>query len=482
VIVDRFEENVARHPDKVAVAIGGAEFSYRDLGEWVGHAAGALVRHDVRHGDHVAVLMDNRIEFVALLLAALRVGAVLVPFSPQMSERQLAVGFAKADVRHAVADRDVGLVATIPVAALGDGHPGGDAVPGALDDDYIVVPTSGSTSEPKPIVLTQAVKLARIRHTIETYALDHDDVLIVSTPMYHSLAQRFVLLPLFLGATVVILEKFTVKHYLDAIARYRVTFSMAVSNQLEAIIGDLDGRDLSSLRTVVSSSYALRPATKLVLLGRLAAELYECYGTSEIGCCTNLALRSCGDKAESVGTALPYVKVRILDDEFRDADGIGEIAVSTATRFKGYYGQPEATKAAYCGEYFLTGDLGRLDDDGFLYYLGRKKEIIKTGAISVYPVDIEKVILEVDGVRECAVVGVDDAYLGEVVVAVVVGDMEMAEVRRACTRELAPFQRPMHYEQSEALPKNSMGKVQKFVLSERLQTLRIGERLKGLIT
>ena len=216
---------------------------------------------------------------------------------------------------------------------------------------------------------------------------------------------------------------------------------MAVSNQIEAIIPLLDGSTkLNSLRTLVSSSYSIKPESKQRLLSMIDADLFECYGTSEIGCATNLNVRQAPNKAASVGAPLPYVHICILNEVGQPADSVGQIAVRTSTAFAGYYKQKEATQASYHGEYFLTGDLGYLDSDGYLFYSGRCKELIKTGGISVYPLDIERVIAEVEGVEDCAVVGVPDDYFGEMIVAVVVRASLAAlqRCRGGCSVSAAP--------------------------------------------
>ncbi len=492
VFLNRFQAQVCSKPEQIAIHHGNTAITYAQLAEAVEDMAGRLEAAGVRHGDHIAVLLDNDLRYPALLLAALKVGAVLVPFSPKLASEQLEIGVARSDVTFVLSYRDVaellarrpGLVwidLNQPSATAKEALKKPHAQPTSEHDPYIIVSTSGSTSEPKPIVLTQAVGLKRIGHTIDTYRLTDHDVLIVATPLYHSLAQRFTILTLTLGATLVLMDRFRPQTYLEAIDRHQVTFAMAVSNQIEAIIPLLDGSTkLNSLRTLVSSSYSIKPESKQRLLSMIDADLFECYGTSEIGCATNLNVRQAPNKAASVGAPLPYVHICILNEVGQPADSVGQIAVRTSTAFAGYYKQKEATQASYHGEYFLTGDLGYLDSDGYLFYSGRCKELIKTGGISVYPLDIERVIAEVEGVEDCAVVGVPDDYFGELIVAVVVGEASLAALQRCCRERLAPYQQPLHVERVQALPRTALGKVQKFVLREQLAERRLGERFRGM--
>jgi acyl-CoA synthetase (AMP-forming)/AMP-acid ligase II len=140
---------------------------------------------------------------------------------------------------------------------------------------------------------------------------------------------------------------------------------------------------------------------------------------------------------------------------------------------------PDITKKSFESDYFKTGDLGEIID-GYLYYRGRKKEMIKTGGISVYPIDIERVLREVEGVREVAVVGVEDEYFGEAVIAVVVGEVKKEALIKKASK-LAPYQRPLFYDIVKELPKNRLGKIQKFKLKEKYKNLKIGKRLKGIL-
>ena len=140
---------------------------------------------------------------------------------------------------------------------------------------------------------------------------------------------------------------------------------------------------------------------------------------------------------------------------------------------------PEITKKSFEDGYFKTGDIGMLKD-GFLYYMGRKKEMIKTGGISVYPIDIEKVIKEINGVDEVAVIGVEDSYFGEAVIAVFTGNAKIADIRRVAKEKLSSFQQPLFYDRVDTLPKNSLGKIQKFKLKEKYKNLDLGKRLKGI--
>lgn len=454
-IYDFFYKNVKKHPDKIAVIIKDKQYTYQEILDLIKNFP-----YNFKPSSHIGVLLENSIEFVVLLLLASKENFTLIPMPPNMPKNQLDNIFTKCDVEF--------LIEQCGVKQLSFKEK-------YLDESYIITTTSGSTSEPKPIVLTQNIKLKRIESAIKIYSLNNNDIVIVSTPMHHSLAQRGVLLPLVLGATVVIMDYFSPKKYLELIESYKATFSFAVSNQIESIANIYKNYDLSSLKKLVSTSYAIKPDTKKELSKDL--NIYECYGTSEIGCVTNLSPKDLLKKINSVGKPLDYVDLKILHP---DKNGIGEIAIKTPTSFKEYYKMQQETIKSFVGDYFKTGDLGYIKNN-YLYYTGRKKEIIKTGGISVYPKDIEKVLLNVDGVKECAVIGIEDEYFGEAIVAVVVGNTKKSKLQKACMENLAPYQMPMHYDIVEELPKNYLGKLQKFKLKEKYKNLNIGKKLRGIL-
>ncbi|MFW5751082.1 MAG: class I adenylate-forming enzyme family protein [Planctomycetota bacterium] len=497
-IHDWLEQHAAARGEQPALVCGDEHLSWVALWDRV-HAGG------VGRRSRVALFGENSIDYAVALLAVARLGAAVAPLPVGLGaaarRRAMRVAGCSAAIGDAAILRAVGEDATIAEdmhfaldGAVFAGTAGASAVlPETVDcaAPYILTMTSGSTGAPKPIVFTQATKLRRaFLATRDVYGLGDDAVVLVSTPMHHSLAQRSALLPLLLGGTAVILPRFSPAAWLDAVRTHRVSFLFAVSSQLRVLLPDLRATTggFPSLRTIVSSSARLDDATKEELVAILGCDLHECYGTSEIGCATDFSLNDAPDKRSSVGRALPHVTLKICDQRHRalPPGETGEIAVRTRTAFAGYLDDPAATAAAHDADgYFYTGDLGRLDADGWLYFRGRSKEVVITGGINVHPADVEAVIASCPGVSECAVIGVDDAYFGEAILAVVVGDRQRgytpAAVRRRCAEELAVYQRPMAIEEIAALPRNEMGKVHKPTLRERFRGYDATSRLRALL-
>lgn len=262
------------------------------------------------------------------------------------------------------------------------------------------------------------------------------------------------------------MRRFAPSHWIATARGREVTFTICVSSQLGALVPLLrEGEGVPSLRCVVSSSAALPDHVKLAMLEAVRFEFHECYGASEVAIVSNLHVDARRDKLSTVGTAIPGVEVRIRRDDgsWAGAGEVGEICARTPLAFAGYLGQPGQTAEAMQEGFFRTGDLGRLDDDGYLSYLGRAKELIITGGINVYPADVESAARAFPGVREALACGLPDEALGEIVgLALVPEDragFDLKAFRRHCATRLADFQQPRAFKLMDALPLNPLGKI-----------------------
>lgn len=502
-VISLFRQQAARFPDKTAVICDAEAVTYRDLARRAAVCSGVLKDMGVRRGSRLIVALDNGIHFSTALLAAAGMGAVLAPVSttlgtegvvrairsvaaefligqgrivsdllenandfPLPRERMLCVDDPVDGGRTLPADR--------PADPIGDEWIDPDISPEA---DYILTLTSGSTGTPKPIVLSQATKVKRaIWGAKELYGLSELDVIITSSPMYHSLGLRLALLPLLIGARSVILKYFTPAAWLQSVEIHRVSFAILVSAQVERLLRRIQSSpiDISSLRTIVSSSSLLKEETKRMCSTWFGCEFHECYGASEVGIVTNLSPGDGEERLGSVGRAVPYVDLRILDEQGHPAPvgQRGEIACRTPTGFSGYFRNRSATDRQCIDGFFRTGDIGYLDGHGFLYFCGRKDDMINVGGTNVFPEDVEEVIASCPGVKECAVIGVEDDYLGEAVVAVVAPDdpaLDLHQIRTECAVRLADYQQPMAFETMPSLPRSELGKLRRKALREQFR-------------
>lgn len=492
-----FRHFAERTPNKLALVVGKVSYTYRDLLRDVDALADGLSIAGVRAGEHIGVLLPNCAECVLALLAGARLGVVIVPQSMGLNAEALVSTFRAADVQHLIAwSGACASLAGLHLApggvrvVAGGAREGwirmqtlidtGKAQPMAAprlqgDLPYLMVLTSGSTGTPKPILLSQHTKQLRAAAAAGLYGVTADDVTLAATPLYHSLAQRLVLMPLISGGTSIVMEHFTPANWVATVRQYGVSFSIAVSSQLKQILETLvsSKETLPSLRCLVSSSALLDDETKARLLAHLPAEFHECYGASEIAIATNLSPQGAACKLGSVGTAIPGTDILILGENGHPVPPHtpGEIVCRTPMLFSGYYAQPAVTAAAMWGHYFRTGDLGMLDDEGFLFFLGRVKDIIICGGVNIYPKDIEDAIATHPAVKECAAIPLPDEQLGEVVGVVLAfhapdDPPELRGLQRLCMQRLGDFQQPRRFFVVRELPRNAMGKLDKPALRQ----------------
>ncbi len=503
-ITELFLKQAEMKPDKQAVWCDGKETTYLELADFVCRYSNFLVDRGVKRGDIIGIPMNNSIESVALMLASASIGAGLAPINPTLPAAAIETAFKAAKVKHIIArssffkkysgkdygkkgmrlclDGDIdGIDSITEVNNMPADKPDMSGVTG--DETWILTMTSGSTGLPKPIELTQNNKLNRIKAHVKLYDITEDDRVMAATPLYHSLAERLVMLPLMIGATSILLPRFTANIWLKCASENKATFTIAVSAQLGQIAQLLSSPfapDITSFRSIVSSSALLEPHVRTELIHKLNCDFHEMYGTSETSTATSINFREAESKQQSVGLAIPEADIRIADEDgnFLPSGETGEIVIKTALIFNGYYGQREMTERAFTGDgYFRTGDLGRLDEDGYLYFCGRKKELIITGGINVYPNDVEQSVIKIEGVKECAAFSYPDDRLGEVVAIAVVKEgnscITERDLRIHCARSLADFQQPHYVFFLKELPRNPMGKLLRKKLFELVRVQEV---------
>ncbi len=482
-MINYFYKNVDKIPDKIAVICEGEKYSYKNIEILVNKFSNILIQNGVKYCDNIGVLLPNNVEFIALIFASANLGISITPVSPTLPQSAIQQLFKSADVKHVIGSdatlsdfnkTSYKFVLSIDLPEFQNALSNrvfANEVTG--NEALIFTMTSGSTGEPKPIVLSQKNKVDRAMAAIELYDVTNNDIILAATPLYHSLAERLVIMPLLIGATSVLMPRFSPSMWLNIVKEAKVTFTIAVSSQLRQIAEVLTSPylpEINSLRCIVSSSALLENHSKRELVNKLKCDFHECYGTSEIAIATNLNIVEADEKMKSVGRAIPNTDVKILkeDNTFADVDEIGEIICKTPMLFMGYYKLPEKTKNSMFGEYFKTGDLGKLDKDGYLYFIDRQKDLIISGGINIYPKDIEEVALKFDKIKECAAFPYPDENLGEVVAVgiVVKEDFDLRQFKFFCAENLADFQMPRKYFILDELPKNKMGKLTKHKLVE----------------
>ncbi len=506
-LADSFYQNAAEMPDKIAIWCDGKTMTYREMASLVSRYSNLLLKNGVVYGDHIAIPMNNSIESVALFFAAADQGVCLVPLNPTLPLEAIVAAMRSGDMKHLIARKaffvecekqgginvegisiclDGEYENTIPFAQIEnmpDTRFACDKITG--EESLILTMTSGSTGNPKPIDISQNNKYDRSMAHIRVYNITKNDRILAATPLYHSLAERLVILPLILGATSILLPRFTPLLWLNCAKEQQPTFTIAVSAQLAQILDALsqpDAPSIDSFRCIVSSSALLEENVKNKLIGKLRCEFHEMYGTSETSTITSICFRDIANKQKSVGAPFDEVEIRIWDeDDARECvpGEVGEILCKSTLTCKGYYKQDSLMAASTYDGYFRTGDLGYVDADGYLYFAGRKKELIITGAVNVYPNDIDEVVRRIPEIDECAAFPYPDDKLGEVVALAIVPkeqeDIKLRSIKTYCARHLADFQQPHKIFIVDQLPKNALGKLQRMNILDHIRSLGLDE-------
>ncbi|MEO5724575.1 MAG: AMP-binding protein, partial [Ilumatobacteraceae bacterium] len=341
-------------------------------------------------------------------------------------------------------------------------------LPGEHDTIWIAS-TGGTSGPPKLVRVPHRVLVQMWLYMAIEFEIGRSDTMLIPGPLHHGLGFGFALQQLYVGGRVVVLGDFDAGTALAAIAREQVTVVPAAPTILNMLLDhpDCAATDLSSVRTIISAGSPLTSATKLRLLDRLAdVQLYEHYGATEAGFFTVLGPEDQLRKERSCGEAFFGSEIRVADDGRACAPGeIGLVYKRGLVQGGGYLGNAEATAQMFRDGWATVGDVGYLDDEGYLYLVDRQSDIIVSGGVNVYPAEIESTIASLEGVSAVAVIGVPDERWGESVKAFVVrrpgAVLEADDVVAACTALLASYKRPRHVEFVDELPTSAAGKIVK---------------------
>ena len=330
--------------------------------------------------------------------------------------------------------------------------------------NFIITMSSGSTSKPKPIIFSQKTKLTRYLLFKKLYKINSKDSIIVTSPIDHSLGMRTLLLPLLTGGTCIIMKKFIVAQYCKLIKKYNITFSVLVANQIyELINNSYYFNNFYLKKGLVSASAKLFMSAKNKIINK-RINLYEMYGAAEVGTVTSLNLSKDKKYLESVGKPYGNIKIKILSEENVPLKygEIGEISCKTPGKFIKYLKRKKLTDDSQYRGYFKTGDIGYLNNRGYLFFLSRKKNIIRRSGITVYPEDIEKIFLDNKKIKQVAVLGKETKISTNIYLFVQVSkNINERYIRKICLKKLSKFQLPNQIIFLKSFPKTNLGKVNK---------------------
>ncbi len=488
-------------PSKRALLDGERSLTYAELDRQADALASALLRQGLQRGEVVCTYLPNSIDYVVVVLAVARSGAIFSPINPRYKAFEVAAMLRQAQPRVVLTTRALDPVLRAAAASIA-GHdmlvvhadakqpsPNGaialqpllEQVPRPLpvveeNDFFSLMFTSGTTGEPKGALATHRARMLWVLNATIQYGLDEGDHYLGTMPQVHSAGLTFTLMHLYAGATVRILPHFDAREFLRIVESERVTSALTVPTMLTMIVEEIDRAarppSLATLKRLVTCGSPLPVATKRRVLEKVTSQLYDYYGSTESNSMTVLRPADQLRKPESVGQAFRNVELMIADESGAAcASGVvGEVCCANPSVMTAYRNRPEETARAFRGRWFRTGDLGFLDADGFLHLVGRSTDVVISGGVNIYPAEIEQVLLLHPAVLDAAVVGVPDPKWGQAVKAYLVlrdgASLDLEEAQRHCMAHLADFKKPRSVEFVTAIPKNAGGKTVKSALTE----------------
>ena len=481
-----------RTSDSLALIYGETRLDYAALQGRIETTAGFLASRGIGAGDVVAVLMKNSAAFIELAFATSHVGAVFLPVNYRLAAEEVRYITEHAGAKLIIADdefaRLVGsldAVVLVDTAAQSDStRLAGDVVPAPMhvtgpEDLFRLMYTSGTTDRPKGVMHTYGNFYWKNADHVIALGLTAADRLLVTGPLYHVGAFDLPgIAVLWVGGTICIHREFDPVAAMRAIEKERLTGAWFAPVMLSAILAhpDRTGRDVSSIKWVVGGGERTPEPRIRAFAGYFTKARYiDAYGLTES--CSGDTMMEAGreiEKIGSVGRALAHVEVEIRDEMGRKvgAGESGEICLRGPKITRGYWNDPDKTRASFFDDWFRTGDIGHMDEEGFLYLTDRKKDMIISGGENIASSEVERVIYQLPQVREAAVIGLPDERWGERPVAVVVlndgASLDLAALAEHCRANLAGFKVPKDLILRDQLPRNPSGKILKRVLRDEL--------------
>ena len=475
-------------PARPAITFGGEESSFAEVELRSARAATLLRECGVGAGDRVALQLPNVPAFVHFYFAILRIGAVVVPMNPLLKGGETAYAVEDSGARvHVCAGDAEGSAGdgrtAVELLQVGDAW-GAELLDGAAPDHgvaevdpeqtAVILYTSGTTGQPKGAELSHRNLGLNTREVVRVLSITEDDVFLGALPLYHSFGQTCTLnAAVAVGARVALVPRFEERAAAALIERERVTVLMAVPTMFAALTtAATEPAAFASLRLCVSGGAPLPREQAEAFERATGAPILESYGLSETSPAAALSEPGDGHRIGAVGRPIPGVEIAILDEDGAQMEtgATGQIAIRGHNVMKGYWRREEATREAITEDgWFLTGDLGRIDEDGFLYLVGRLKDMIIRGGLNVYPREIEEVLHRHPDVLEAAVLGYPDAHFGEEIAAAVVFrpgcKADPAGLREWARQRVAPYKYPRRIWAVAELPKGPTGKILKRAIS-----------------
>jgi long-chain acyl-CoA synthetase len=490
-------ESAAASPDKPVALYDGGQMTYAQVDALSDQLAAGLQEQGLRPGDGVGLQLPNLPQFLVAYFGILKAGAVVIPMNVLLKAPEVAFHLGDSNARAFItwagvlddaakgaAEAGVPNIfvvgdapdsqATAPFAGLLATPPTGERpfVARQPTDTAVIIYTSGTTGRPKGAELTHFQLYMNADIPGRLFDVREDDIIITVLPLFHVFGLSSILnIAVRFGCTVSLIPRFDAGTVLAAIQRHRATIFEGVPTMFMALLQhpQLGQYDVSSLRVAISGGAAIPAQVLDAFEDRFGVVILEGYGLSETASTTTFNRSATERRPYSVGKPIWGTELQIWDDEGRPLppgrDNVGELVTRGFHVMKGYLNSPEATAAAFAGGWFHTGDLGYVDDDGFVFIVDRKKELIIRGGYNVYPREVEEVLYAHPAIAEAAVVGIPDQHLGEEVKAFVAlkpgQELVESELIAYCKERIAAYKYPRVIEVRDELSKSATGKVLK---------------------
>jgi long-chain acyl-CoA synthetase len=484
-VATNLTDTAARHPDLIALELDQTQVPYAALDEASARIAGLLAERGVRPGDRVGVMLPNVPQFAIAYYGVLRAGGIVVPMNVLLKERE--TGFYLGDSEasavfawHEFADAAQAGAAQagaecIVVAPgefeqlLGATAPKPDVAVREETDTAIILYTSGTTGTPKGAELTHANLSANVQVVMRMLELGTEDVILGALPLFHAFGQTCGLnAAIASGARLALIPRFDPAKALSIIEHAQVTVFEGVPTMFAAMLNCEQRPGTTSLRLCVSGGAAMPVEVMRGFENAFGCKVLEGYGLSETSPVASFNHPDRERKPGSIGTPVQGVQLKLVDEQGAEvAEGhVGEIAIRGHNVMKGYWSRPDATADAIRDGWFHTGDMAKVDEDGYYFIVDRKKDMIIRGGYNVYPREIEEVLYEHPAVREAAVIGIPDEMLGEEVAAAVAlkngcDDVSAEALRDYVKARVAAYKYPRRLWLLDELPKGPTGKILK---------------------
>ena len=495
-LADLLSRSAFDHPDRAAIKLDDSELTYGALDKASARLAGLLRDKGVRPGDRVGLMLPNVAYFPICYYGALRLGAAVVPLNGLLKEREVAfhVGDSGAKVLlawHQFADvassgaaqTEAECVLVEPgefEALLERCAPALEVIERSPDDTAVILYTSGTTGTPKGAEITHSNLLRNVEVTVGLFGLDERAITLGALPLFHAFGQTCALnATIAVGGCLTLISRFDGGKALEVLERDRVTVFEGVPTMYAAMLHHPEAgeRDVSALQVCVSGGAAMPVELMRAFEEKFGCSILEGYGLSETSPVASFNRRDRERKPGSIGLPVDGVEMRIIDDDAHEVPqgDIGEVAIRGHNVMKGYWKLEAATTEAIDADgWFKTGDIAKVDEDGYFFIVDRKKDLVIRGGFNVYPREIEEVFYEHPHVREAAVIGIPHEELGEEVAAAVAlkagADTTPDELREFVKERVAAYKYPRHVWLVDELPKGPTGKILKREIEQPVAT------------